>query len=590
MNPGLALALIVFLGAASQWIAWRVGVPAILPLLIAGFLVGPIGGLMQPVDVFGREVLFSCVSLAVGLILFEGSTTLRFPEVKEVRRITMRLLTIGALISWVGAAAAAYLFTGVSWGIAFLFGALVLVTGPTVIGPLLRIVRPNQRVSSVLRWEGIIIDPFGALAAVVVFEFIKAENRFAAAGEVMAMLAKFSLVGIVVGVIGGIILAQIIRRRVVPDYLVNVVALALVFGVFAASNYFAEEAGLLATVVMGMWLANSHLPGISHLLSFKEDLAILSVSSLFVALAANISLPDLLSLARWEYLALLGVMIFVVRPANVFVSGIGSVLNLREKVFLSAIAPRGIVAASVASIFAFRLEDIGYIGGDRLLALVFLIIVGTVLLNSLTAKPIAKLLNVREPDARGFLIIGAHEFARRIAAFLQAAGIRVLVADTNRGNIAAARLQGIPAYHGSMLSGASDGDIDLTGVGRLLALTSNDEANALSSLRFSKDFGKENVFQIASGSVSDRQMLAEDTRGNLAFGDDVNFDTLEEMFINGATLKETKLTETFTYEMYLKQHEEAVPLFLRRNGRIEVIDDRNPLIGDGVIAAVRSTS
>lgn len=590
MNPGLALALIVFLGAASQWVAWRVGLPAILPLLVAGFLVGPIGGLIHPVDVFGREVLFSCVSLAVGLILFEGSTTLRFPEVKEVRRITMRLLSIGALISWVGAAVAAYLFTGVSWGIAFLFGALVLVTGPTVIGPLLRIVRPNQRVSSVLRWEGIIIDPFGALAAVVVFEFIKAENRFRAAGEVFGMLAKFSLVGIVVGLIGGILLAQIIRRRVVPDYLINVVALALVFGVFAASNYFAEEAGLLATVVMGMWLANSHVPGISNLLSFKEDLAILSVSSLFVALAANISLPDLLSLVRWEYLALLGVMILIVRPANVFVSGLGSVLNLKEKLFLSAIAPRGIVAASVASIFAFRLEDIGYIGGDRLLALVFLIIVGTVLLNSLTAKPLAKLLGVREPAARGFLIIGAHEFARKIALFLNDSGTRVLVSDTNRGNIATARLQGIPAYHGSVLSGSSDSDIDLTGIGRLLALTSNDEANGLSSLRFSKDFGKDSVFQIAPRVVSDRQTLAEDSRGRLAFGPNVNYDTLEAMFINGAALKETKLTESFSYEMYLKEHDAAIPLFLRRNGKVDVIDDRKPLVGDSIIAAVRSAS
>jgi hypothetical protein len=338
---------------------------------------------------------------------------------------------------------------------------------------------------------------------------------------------------------------------------------------------------------MGMWVANSHVPGISHLLSFKEDLAILAVSSLFVALAANITMPDLVSLFRWEYLALLGVMVLVVRPANVFVSGIGSVLNLKEKLFLSSVAPRGIVAASVASIFAFRLEDIGYIGGDRLLALVFLIIVGTVLLNSLTAKPIAKLLKVREPDASGFLIIGAHEFARKIAKFLKESDLRVLVSDTNRGNIATARLQGIPAYHGSMLSGASDGEIDLTGIGRLLALTSNDEANGLSSLRFSKDFGKENVFQLASRGTSDRQGLAADSRGNLAFGEQVTFDTLEEMFINGATLKETKLTESFTYEMYTKQHAGAVPLFLKRNGKIEVIDDRHPVIGDAIIAAIR---
>jgi NhaP-type Na+/H+ or K+/H+ antiporter len=458
------------------------------------------------------------------------------------------------------------------------------VTGPTVIGPLLRIVKPNNRVSSVLRWEGIIIDPFGAIAAVVAFEFLKAENRFHAAGEVVLMLLKFAFVGVVIGVAGGFLLAHIIKRRLTPPYLNNVVALALVFAVFAGANHFAEEAGLLSTVVMGLWVANSNVPGISHVLSFKEDLAILAVSSLFIALAANIAYPDLVSLLRWEYAALLLAILFVVRPLNVFVSGIGSVLNLREKLFLSAVAPRGIVAASIASIFAFKLGDTGHSGGDRLLALVFMVIVGTVLISSLTAKPLAKLLKVTEPDAEGFLIVGAHAFARRIAKYLSGIGLPVLVSDTNRSNIATARIEGLNSYYGSVLSGASDGEVDYTGLGRLLALTSNDEANALSAIRFSREFGPDNVYQLAPRTKIGG--LAPDTRGHLAFGDDTDFNVLEGMFLNGATIKETRITEEFGYDRYLKEHSKIVPLFLRRNGELVMAEGKQPRAGDTVVSAV----
>ena len=593
-NPGLAIALMVALGAAAQWISWRMNLPAILPLLLVGFAVGPVLGWFQPTELFGDTLLFPAIGLAVGLILFEGGLTLSIPEVKETRRVLINMVTVGALITWIGGTIAAYLLTDLSLQLSFLFGALIIVTGPTVIGPLLRIVRPNAHVGNLLKWEGILIDAIGAMVAVLVFEFILIENREQALGQTVVLFLTFILVGSVVGAIGGTALATILRKRWVPDYLVNVVALSFVFGAFAAANAMAPEAGLLATVLMGAIVSNMGVPRIGDLLSFKEDLTILFISLLFIVLAANIELSAFLEALSLGTLLLLAVVMLVLRPLNIFASAIGSVLSIREKLYLSWIAPRGIVAAAVSSLFASKLIAAGFEGADALAPLVFIVIVGTVLANSVTAKPLGVLLDVAEPDPQGFLILGAHPIARRIGHFLAQEGYAVLLSDTNWSNVASARVEGLDAYYGSLLSEHADDELRLSGIGRLLALTSNDEANALTALRFARDFGSQDVFQLApSRASSDREGLSDEQRGRILFHRGITYRELERLFSAGAMIKKTAITERFDLEDFAATYDgNFLPLFAIANNRLRVLtaDSALPEPGGTLVALVQERS
>ena len=589
-HPALAIAAVIALGGGAQWLAWRLHLPAILPLLTIGFVVGPVLGWLRPSEVFGDALLYPGVSLAVGLVLFEGGLTLRLSELHETRRVIFYLVTVGALVTWLGSAATAYWLGALPGSLALLFGALVIVTGPTVIGPLLRIVRPTARVANVLKWEGIVIDVVGAMVAVLVSEALLLGTAQPAPARTVLLLARFLLVGTAAGAVAGYALSWLLRRRAMPDYLINVVSLATLFAAFTLSNLVIDEAGLLAAVVMGVVLANRRVPNIGALLSFKEDLSVLFVSMLFVVLAANLQLASLATELTWRGLVLLLVLVLVTRPAGVLLSSLRSPLTWREKLFLSGIAPRGIVAAAVSSLFASKLTAAGFEQARALPPLVFLMIVGTVLLASLSARPLGVRLGVADPDPQGFLILGADPVARTVARALHAQRIAVLLADTNWSHVAAARVEGLQAYYGSLLSDRSDDELRLSGIGRLLALTSNDEANALTALKYAREFGSANVFQLAPGrSNSDRGRLGGERRGRSLFGDDVTYARLQTLVRAGATVKRTELTERFGLEAYLERYGSAcVPLFVQEGKRIDVVaaGDPSPEAGSALFALV----
>ena len=589
-HPGLAIALIVFLGAAAQWIAWRVRLPAILPLLLIGFLIGPVFGLLLPSELFGNELLFPAVSLAVGLILFEGGLTLRLNEVTELRKTINRLISVGALITWLASAVAAYYIVGLSFQLSILFGALIIVTGPTVIGPLIRNVRPTGKISSILKWEGILIDPVGALVAVLVFEFMLAGSQTEAITQTFISFFTVVIVGSATGFVGGFILSFLLRRRLIPDYLINVSALALVFIVFAVSNTLAHESGLLATTIMGMVVANIRTPNRESLLTFKEDLVVLLISLLFIVLAANIDINAFIGVLNWQSVLLVAVIMLVIRPLNIFASSIGSSLTLREKLFMSWIAPRGIVAASVTALFGFELIKEGFAGAEALEPLVFFVIVMTVVLNSLTAKPLANALGVAQPGSQGFLIMGAHPVARQIAKGLQDEGIFVRLADTNWSNVAAARVDGLNAYYGNVLSDHSEDELDLAGIGNFLALTSNDEANALASLRFAREFGTGSVYQLEPAKLSERSQLGEEQGGRFVFQDGTTFAELNHLFAKGAKLTKTKITEKFGLDDFESLYgEDYVPMFVMSGNKLDIVTEDGPQPSEGsqLIAMVK---
>ena len=567
----LSLAVIGLLGIACQWLAWWARQPAILLLLLAGIIMGPLTGVLRPDELFG-DLLFPVISLSVAVILFEGSLTLRFDEIRGLTKVVRNLITVGALLSWMITAAAAHFILGFDRNLALLFGAVVVVTGPTVIIPLLRTVRPNANIAGVLRWEGIVIDPLGALLSVLVFEFIISSQISTALGHVLLAFGRIVVVGALMGFLFAHALGFILRRHLVPEFLRNVLVLTLVFGVYAASDLAAHESGLLAVTLMGMTLANMKDTDIEDILDFKESLSVLLISGLFIILAARIQ-PDKLFAMGWGTLALLAVVLFLSRPVAVFASTLGSDLNFRERLLIAWIGPRGIVAAAVSAVFAIRLGDAGFTGAGLLVPLTFLIIIGTVVIQSVTAKYLAHWLGVREPPPRGVLIVGAGIVARALGKALREREFKVMLTDSSWENCSLARMDGLDAYYGNPISEHADRNLLLTGLGKMLGMSGRAHLDMLASQKFKAEFGPGNVYELISSResvVSEKHKVSTRHRGRQLFGRDITHGRLAGWLRAGAEIRSTQLREEFDFAAYLARYAgHCVPLF--------TVDDKDRL-------------
>ena len=384
-EPLVQLAAIAVFGMGAQWLAWRLRLPSILLLLLSGFLLGPVFGVIDPDHLFG-ETLFPIVSMAVGLILFEGGLTLKIKELPANGRVIFRLISVGAIATWVVAAAGARYILGFEWPIAVLAGAILIVTGPTVVGPLLRQIRPQGRAGTILKWEGILIDPVGAVLAVLVFEVIRLGGVDSVPSYLLLGILQSLLVGVVFGLLGAGLLVALLRRYMIPDHLQNGVTLLMIVGLFVLSDQLAPEGGLLTVTIMGIAMANQSWVPIRHILEFKENLQVLLIGFLFILLAGRVDLANLSALG-WNAGLFIVLLIVVGRPLGVLLATLGSSLSWNERLFLTWMAPRGIVAAAIVSIFSFELEALGYAESGALTATVLLVIVGTVTFYGLTAGP-----------------------------------------------------------------------------------------------------------------------------------------------------------------------------------------------------------
>ncbi|MDE1323630.1 cation:proton antiporter [Vibrio aestuarianus] len=586
----LAIAAIGVLGLACQWLAWRLRLPAILFLLIAGLVVGPLTGWLQPQALLG-ELLFPLISLAVAVILFEGSLTLNFKEIRGVNHTVWSIVSLGALVSWGVTSAVAHFLLGFDWSLALLFGSLTVVTGPTVIVPLLRTVRPNVRLSNILRWEGILIDPLGALFVVMVYEFIVSSSEV----HSLYVFALILAVGLAIGAAAGQAVAVVLRRGMLPEYLQPFAVLAVVLGVFSASNAIESESGLLTVTVMGMWLANAKNVNIQHILHFKENLTILLITGLFILLAARIELADFQALG-WSALLLFVLMQLVSRPLSIFIATARSSLSLKEKTFLAWVAPRGIVAASISSLFAIKLTSAGVEGATLLVPLTFMVIIGTVILQSATARPIAIALQVAEPAPRGFLVIGANDVARELGKAFAKYDCRVVLTDSNWDYISQARMAGLANYYGNPISSHADEYLDLIGIGHVVALTPDKHFNIMACMHFLSDFGEKRVFCLndhLNSSSSDKHKVAQEYHGLSLFNGEVSYKKLASLINQGAEVKHTKLSGNFTYQDYLQRHKESfvLPLFVvNLKGRIQMYHDTQvfePVEGETVVSLIK---
>lgn len=589
------MALLVGAGIGAQWLAWRIKIPSILLLLIMGSVLGPLTGLLNPDEMLGTDVLMTFVSISVALILFEGGLTLRFSELPEIGTVMWRLVTVGALITWVVVGLAAHFALGLDAPIAILLGAILVVTGPTVIGPLLQHVRPTAQVGSILKWEGIVIDPIGAVLAVLVFEVLLRGQASDAPLIVLIGVFKTLTIGLVLGGASAAFLVVLLYRYWIPEYLQNPAALALVIVSFALSNFMQEESGLLTATVMGVFLANQRWVTVHHVIEFKENLRVLLLSLLFVLLAARLEF-DYITFVDGGSILFVFIVIFVARPLSVWVSTLGSKLTWQQRVFLAWMAPRGIVAAAISSVFALAMQNAEYEQAIEMVPATFLVIAVTVLVYGLTAAPLARWLGVAQPNPQGFLIAGAHPLARRIGAALKAENVRVVLVDSNWANITAARQSGLAAHLGDVLAEHIKKDLDLTGIGRLLAMTPNDQVNSLTALHFIELFGRENVYQLANQTgrerLNDEHKLPKHLRGRNLFGKDCHFDDLYALVTEGAEVKTTKLTSAFTFDDYQTTYgEDVLPMFVvTDSGEIRVMSDSKistPSAGQKIIGLAK---
>lgn len=548
---GLMLTGMLVIGFFAQWLAWRVKLPAILFLLLAGIVLGPVFHVLDPDKLLG-PLLFPVVSLSVALILFEGSLTLRFDELRGIGHVVRGLVSYGAIVALLLLAAAAHYFAGMGWDIALLFGALTCVTGPTVIVPMLRTLRPNARIGNTLRWEGIVIDPLGALFAVLIYEAIVSRHQ----GHAIGVFLTTVLVGGIVGAIAAILLGFLLRRQLIPEYLQNFGALAIVLLSFTLSNEVAHDSGLLTVTIMGIALANMHDVHIDDILDFKEHLTVLLVSMLFILLAARLSWPlppGMLGAGIAIFLAAQ----FVVRPVTVMVSSAGSGMTWRELALISWVAPRGIVAASVSALFSLRLEHLGVTGSDALVPLVFILIIGTVVLQSATARPLARWLKVAEPEPHGVLIFGADAVARAIGKALSEAGFHVVLSDDDWDGIRRARMEGLTTFYGNPASAHAERNLDLAGIGQMLGLSTHRERNSLACLHYQQEFGRDNVYRLrnlALQETSHRAALADRLSVPVLFDDTMTHARFAEMLARGWRIKSTGLTATFDWPHFIEQY------------------------------------
>ena len=581
----IELAGIVILGIMAQWLAWRFKIPAILPLILVGLAVGPLSTfftadgskLIEPIwdgdsGLFPGDSLFYFVSLAIGIILFEGGLTLRKGEILNVGPVILKLITIAVIITFFGAGVAAHFIFELTWQISFLFAALIIVTGPTVITPILRNIPLKKDISAILKWEGILIDPIGALVAVLMFEFISAGTGTEFTETALMEFGKIVLFGFTFGFTFAHALAFAIKKNVIPHYLLNVLTLATVLGVFVLADLFAHESGLLAVVVMGMVMGNINLPNLKELLYFKESLSVLLISILFILLAANINMEDLLLVYDIKALILFATVVLVVRPLGVFISSIGSSLKTNEKLFISWVGPRGIVAAGIASLFGIELANQGVPGAEYITPLVFMIVLGTVLLNATTARLFAQLVGVFLKNSQGILIIGASTISRLIASYLKKNKRHVVLVDSNGSNIKKARELGLDAIQENVYSDDLINNIELSDVGYLMALTGNSEVNLNAIEKFRKHFGENGSFRVVS---SDEMYDPENNPKEGLFSQTDDYIKLTNLARKYPSIHEITLNSKEHYDGLIeisKTDPDIIPLFVKNNeGELSII-------------------
>ena len=590
MEQTLVIALVGILGIGAQWLAWRTGLPAIVLMLIAGFLAGPVLGVFDPEHAFG-ELLEPMVAVGVALILFEGGLSLDFRELRHTGSAVARLATIGVVLGWLFGALAGIYIAGLAPEVAILFGGILVVTGPTVVIPLLRQSSIKSRPASILKWEAIVNDPTGALCAVIAYEYFRkvAESPGASLFEVVPPLIIAAIIAGLIGYVAALAIAWSFPRGAVPEYLKVPVLLTAVIGVFVISNLIEHEAGLVAVTVMGVALANMKVTSLRSIHPFKENVAVLLVSGIFILLSASLSIEDIRYI-NWPIIWFLLALLFLVRPATILLSLLGSTIPWNERLLLAWIAPRGIVLVAISGLFALRLSDLGFTDGNLLIGLSFAVVVVTIVAHGFTIDFVAKLLKVKGVTRPGMLLVGSTPWTIALAEQMRDLKAPVMVVDASWQRLGLARQKGIDFYHGEILSEATEHNLELAPYQNLVAATENEAYNTLVCNEFAHEIGRDSVFQLGeSADGDDRHSLPESLRGRALFESGFGVEDVSERQRQGWVFRKTRLSEEFDFDKMQEKLPDAANMLLlvRDNGTIRFFTHAakpEPRAGDTILS------
>ena len=587
-HQALVIALIGVLGIGAQWVAWRTGWPAIVLMLAAGFLAGPILGIFDPEETFG-ELLEPMVAIGVALILFEGGLSLDFRELNKYGEGVWRLVLLGAPLGWLFGSLAAYYVAGLVLPVAILFAGILIVTGPTVVIPLLRQSSIQQRPAAILKWEAIVNDPVGALCAVIAYEYFRLSAEGNTVFEIVPPLIIAAAVSGVIGYAAAWIIAWSFPRGLVPEYLKVPILLVAVVGVFVLCNMIEHEAGLLAVTVMGVALANMHVASLRSIHPFKQNIAVLLVSGLFIVLSAGLDLEELRRF-EWQFGLFLLAVLFLVRPATILLSLAFSKVPWNERLFLAWIAPRGIVMVAVSGLFALRLSDLGYADGSILVGLSFAVVVATIVAHGFTVNLVAGWLGIRGASRPGLLIVGSTPWTIALAKQMHELKTPVMLVDSSWGRLKPARVAGIPTYHGEILNEATEHHLDLTPFQVLVAATDNEAYNTLVCSEFAPEIGTDKVYQLGEpGDDEDHRSLPSSLRGRALFASGLSVADVHERQMDGWVFRRTKLSDQFNLEDARETLPEAANMLLliRPNGDLKFFTHASapePQQGDTIVS------
>ncbi len=546
MHGATLLLIVLAAGLASQWLAWRIRLPAIVVLIAVGLVLGPATGIIT--IGLPRAELGELIGLGVAIILFEGGMDLKLGEFKRVGHGIGRLTLVAPPIAWLLGSVAAHFLGGLSWPVSFVLGAILVVTGPTVILPLLRQARLNKESASLLKWEGIVNDPVGVLLAVLTFQYLTIGGGLA---QTLTGVASAIAAAAIFGGLGGWVTGKLYQRGAVPEHLKPPILMVLVLVVYWASNLVQHEAGLLSVTLMGMVVGNMHLVERESLQRFKENLTVVLLSVLFIVIPSQLEASQL-QLLDWRILLFVLAVLLLVRPLTIALATVGAPMRRNDKILLGWIAPRGIVAAATAGIFGPALVASGYPDAAKLLPVTFAIIIVTVLAHGLTIGRLGRRLDLAARSANGLLIVGSSPWAVELARVLKRLEIDVLLVDGVYSRLKGARMENVEVYYGEILSDHAEHTLEAQHLNNVLCGTINDFYNALVCKAQGRHFGHHRTFQFASPQTSGQEFkrLTLQQRGYFAFANDASFEMLHQRLSEGWKIQTTKLSKNYGWSEF----------------------------------------
>lgn len=558
LSPVMVFALIGAIGVGSQWIAWRLRLPAIVLMLGAGILVGPVLGWLDPHRDLG-PLSEPMISIAVAIILFEGGLTLNFTHLRGAALGVRRLVFVGAPLGWLMSALVLKYGAGLSWESSAVFGGIMIVTGPTVIAPMLRQARMAKRPAALLQWEAILNDPIGALAAVLAFGVVLVLSNATTLSAALGQLVLGIGVAVILGVLAGNGIAQSFRRGYVPEYMKVPVLFSAILAVFAVSDAVLSESGLLAVTIMGVVIANAELPSYDELRRFKEHATVLLVSGVFVLLAASLDFAALQAL-DWRAGLFVAAVVLVARPVTVLLALIGTGLPANEKALVALTGPRGVVLVAVAGLFSERLVALGVADAALIGPLAFVLVAFTVVFHGFTLVPFARWLGLADADEPGVLLVGGSRWSTAFALALQNAEVPVLMSDPNHGHLRPAREAGVATFFGDILSEAAEHSVELVSYATVIAATDNDAYNTLVASDLGPEFGRSNVYQIGRVNSDTARHALPATLGGRPFGRGETFGELNALIGDGWGFRFTGLSEEFSFDDWRAKNPQSILL------------------------------